>query len=138
MAVLSYMKNNIELGSLGEKIACEYLVKKGFNILGKNWRISFGEIDIIACKKFRFFARTDKTIHFVEVKTIAATAGFFPEQHVDYKKQQKLRNLTQIWLEKNKFSLDTPYQIDIIGILINQETKNAKLHYFPNAVKDSL
>lgn len=40
-----------DLGELGEKIACEYLVEKGFNILGKNWRISFGEIDIIAKKK---------------------------------------------------------------------------------------
>src|SRR6185295_19884925 len=95
-----------ELGDLGEKLACEYLVEKGFKILGKNWRISFGEIDIIAKK--------DSIIHFVEVKAIAENSnglahrstaeGFFPEEHVDYKKQRKLRHMSQIWLEKNKYT----------------------------------
>lgn len=129
--------NTKELGELGERLACEYLVKKGYKILGKNDRISFGEIDIIARKKWQFlplFSRPSRPIHFVEVKTIVDSEGFFPEQHVDYKKQRKLKNLAQIWLSKNKFGPDTPYQIDIIGILVNEATRNAKLHYFPNAV----
>lgn len=117
-----------ELGALGERIACEYLVEKGFKILGKNYRITFGEIDIIA-------RDSKKVIHFVEVKAIAGTGnGFYPEQHVDYKKQRKLQNMANIWLEKNNYPQDIPYQIDIIGIVANQETRNAKLHYFPNAV----
>ena len=127
-----------ELGNFGEGIACEYLVEKGFKILGKNYRISFGEIDIIARKKFTFFGKDDHTIHFVEVKTIIAEDGsFFPEERVDYKKQQKLRNLAQIWLEKNKFSHKTPYQIDIIGILVDEVTQKAKVHYFSNVVVDN-
>lgn len=115
-----------ELGELGERIACEYLVKNGYKILGKNWRISFGEIDIITKK--------DKVIHFVEVKTIARADGIYPEDHVDYRKQRKLCNMAQIWLEKNKYPQDIPYQIDIVGISANQQTRMAKLHYFPNAV----
>lgn len=118
-----------ELGELGEKLACEYLVKKGFKILGKNYSIKFGEIDIIVRRK--------KVIHFVEVKTIVDNVGsFFPESHVDYKKQRKLRQMAQIWLEKNKYPQDIPYQIDIIGVLIDYATRNAKLHYFPNAIGD--
>src|SRR3989344_6013072 len=123
-----------ELGDLGEKIACEYLVNKGFNILGKNTRINFGEIDIIARKKWSFFSRTDKTIHFIEVKTIMSNNSFYPEERVDYKKQRKLAQLAEIWLSKNKFKQNYPYQIDAIGILINEKTRNAKLHYFPNVV----
>ncbi len=129
-----------ELGNLGERLACEYLVKKGFNILGKNWRITFGEIDIIARKKWHFlplFSSSRSPIHFVEVKTIIdSDRGFFPEQHVNYQKQQKLRNLAKIWLKNNKYPENIPYQIDIIGILINEETRNAKLHFFGNAVGD--
>lgn len=117
-----------ELGNLGEKMACGYLVEKGYKILGTNYRIKFGEIDIIA--------RNKKTIHFVEVKAIASNGGsFFPEQHVDYKKQRKLRNMAQIWLQQNNYSQDIPYQIDVIGILADQQTRMAKLHYFPNAVE---
>ncbi len=117
-----------ELGALGEKLACDYLVDKGFNILGKNYRVTFGEIDIVAKRK--------DILHFVEVKTIANTGGgFYAEDRVDYKKQRKLRNMAQIWLSKNNYPQDIPYQIDIIGILANQTTRMAKLHYFPNAVE---
>ncbi len=119
--------NTKELGDLGEKLACGYLVEKGFSIVGKNYRINFGEIDIVAKK--------EKVIHFVEVKTIASSGdGFFPEEHVDYKKQRKLRQMAQIWLQQNRYSQDIPYQIDVIGILANQTTRVATLHYFPNAV----
>lgn len=127
-----------ELGALGEKLACEYLVRKGYKILGKNYRISFGEIDIIALKKWKFFVRRDKTIHFVEVKTIIGVGdSFYPEERVDRNKQRKLSQMAQIWLEKNKFPQDFPCQIDVIGIIINNGSKNAKLHYFQNVVKDS-
>ncbi len=118
-----------ELGDLGEKMACGYLVEKGYKILGKNYKISFGEIDIIAQK--------DKVIHFVEVKSLADNGyNFAPEEHVDYRKQRKLRQMAQIWLEKQKYSQETAHQIDIVGILVNQQTRMAKLHYFPNAVGD--
>ena len=129
-----------ELGAFGEKMACEYLVEKGCKILGKNWRISFGEIDIIARKKlpfWRFFSRAARPIHFVEVKTIVGNNDFFPEERVDYKKQQKLRQLAQIWLQENNYPQHIPYQIDVIGIAINEQTKNAKLHFFGNVVEDN-
>ncbi|MCX6723326.1 MAG: YraN family protein, partial [Candidatus Staskawiczbacteria bacterium] len=43
--------NTKDVGDKGEDLACEYLVKNGYKILGRNYRITFGEIDIIA-KKF--------------------------------------------------------------------------------------
>ena len=152
--------NTKELGDLGERIACEYLVKKGYKILVKNYRISFGEIDIIAKKKWRLLdllkknpsAGSGRAIHFVEVKTIIGNPstnsgqagsfhpepaeGFFPEDKVDDRKQRKLKQMSQIWLEKNKFSQNYPYQIDVIGILIDQKSRKAKLHYFPNVIED--
>lgn len=105
-----------ELGDLGERIACEYLVKKGYKILCRNYRINLGEIDIVAQKKWRFKKalqnKNDKTIHFIEVKALALrqTQGgsFFPEERADYKKQRKLIRLSQIWLEKNKKPQDFP------------------------------
>ncbi len=133
--------NTKELGNLGEKLACEYLVDKGFKILGKNYSITsgrnkiFGEIDIISTK--------DKVIHFVEVKALKSKAnlhpelvqGWFPEQHADYRKQQKLRRLAEIWLDKNRYSIEQAFQIDLIVVLINEETKYSDIEYFPNAVE---
>lgn len=126
-----------ELGNLGEKLACEYLVKNGFSILGKNWRISLGEIDIIAKKKWRLFARSDKTIHFIEVKTAVKNDGhFFPEDRVDAKKQHKLKQLIQIWFQKHRYRQDWPCQIDVVGIAVDQATRKATLKYIPNAVEN--
>src|SRR5687767_702194 len=113
------------LGNWGERLAVGYLVKHGFKIVDRNYKIKYGEIDIIA--------RKGKTIHFVEVKTIIEKSGFFPEQRVDYKKQRKLQNLCQIWLN-NRQLYDIPYQIDIIGISIHPVTQEPKVYYIENAV----
>lgn len=158
-----------EVGDLGEKIACEYLVKKGYKILGKNYRITseknkvFGEIDIIARKRLaplnkifqilnfasgqNLFNRVknifkllsnDKTIHFVEVKTIMeGKSSFYPEEKVDYKKRNKLKKLCLIWLKENDLPEYSPYQIDVIGILINPMIHRPKISYFENVVDDN-
>ncbi|PIR91238.1 YraN family protein, partial [bacterium (Candidatus Gribaldobacteria) CG10_big_fil_rev_8_21_14_0_10_37_46] len=39
--------NSRELGNLGEKIACQYLGKKGYRILNTNFKRKWGEIDVV-------------------------------------------------------------------------------------------
>ncbi len=144
--------NTRELGALGEKLACEYLVEKGLKILGKNYTVPtgrqgiiWGEIDIIAKKKFKLFGKNDRVIHFVEVKTIIAQSGFHPEDKVDFKKQKKLRQLSEIWLKNEGFKENQPCQIDVIGVTISNDSKEplghsptgeAKIAYFENVVSD--
>ena len=130
------INNTKELGDLGEKLACEYLVKKGYKILGRNHRISFGEIDIIAKKKWRLFGKNDKTIHFVEVKTLSGAENFNPEEHVNYKKQNKYRKLVEIWLEKNKLTQDYPCQVDVVAVTINGDNK--KVDFFENIISGNI
>jgi putative endonuclease len=120
-----------ELGDKGEKLACEYLVKNGYKIIGKNYRITFGEIDIIAKKKGWF---ADKTIHFVEVKTLSGNENIYPEEHVDRRKQVKLKQLAEIWLSQRKYPQDIPYQIDIIAVSITGDKSEIK--FFENVVGD--
>jgi putative endonuclease len=120
-----------DTGNRGEQLACEYLVNKGYKIVGRNCRMSFGEIDIIAKKRGLFAA---KTIHFVEVKTSENTANFFPEDRVNYRKQNKYKRLVEIWLEKNKFSQNYPCQVDIIAVLLNAD--NPKIEYFENVISN--
>ena len=50
------------VGEIGEEIACQFLERKGFKILERNYRKPWGEIDIIAEK--------DGVIRFVEVKAV--------------------------------------------------------------------
>ena len=119
-----------DLGNLGEDLACEYLVKNGYKIIGRNYRINFGEIDIIAKKRGLF---ADKTVHFIEVKTLSNSGVFSPEEHVNFKKQNKYRGLVQIWLEKNKFPQNYPCQVDVAAISI--AGSQPKIDYFENVVE---
>ena len=121
-----------ELGDKGERIACEYLVKKGYKILERNCVLFCGEIDII-CRKKGVLAG-DKTIHFVEVKTLFVENNFYPEEHVDFRKKRKLRQLAEIWLQKHKYPENTPYQIDIVAVFADSEP--SQIEYFENVVED--
>src|SRR3989344_5121605 len=53
--------SNKDVGNSGEETACRYLQKQGYKILGRNYRIRGGEIDIVAKDK--------EALVFVEVKT---------------------------------------------------------------------
>ncbi len=124
-----------KLGQYGEDIACKYLQEKGYRILERNFykessAVSKGEIDII-CKK-------GKVISFVEVKTSVPPrrdGSFSPEDRVNFQKQRKLKNLSLIWLSKNKISFESPWQIDVISVVANVDKKTAKIRHFQNAVE---
>jgi len=127
-------ENSKEIGSLGEKIASEYLKEKGYKILDRNYSPRFisgplrGEIDIIAEK--------EKTISFIEVKTLKdnLAQGFSPEQKVDLEKQKKIIKTAESWLMEKKIPLDSRQQIDVISVEINSQSKKAKIRHFQNAV----
>ncbi|KPJ57540.1 hypothetical protein AMJ49_00220 [Parcubacteria bacterium DG_74_2] len=133
-----------EVGDLGEKIAEDYLKKKGYKILDKNYEFKIsktpkkGEIDIIAKPRRNIFevlrGKKDDTIHFIEVKTLQKTQEefFHPEEKVDFKKSKKLIKTAESWLMKNKIPLNTKWQIDIIAILLEKE--KAKISHFENAI----
>ena len=61
-----------ETGDIGEKIAGRFLVGKGFEIIGWNYRKPWGEIDIIV--------RREGKIHFIEVKTVSLVSWTTTQQ----------------------------------------------------------
>ena len=64
-------------GDRGEDYTAAYLKKNGYKILSRNYRKSYGEIDIIASK--------GKTICFVEVKTRHSGTLSQPYEAVDFR-----------------------------------------------------
>ena len=129
--------NTKQRGNFGEDIATQYLKKKGFKILERNYIQRFsrspqsGEVDIIA--------RKGDVISFVEVKTIVQRESgkdvqWAPEEKVNVHKRRKIARATEMWLMENKIDLDTQVQIDIISIVINEKEKKANIRYLPNII----
>ena len=118
-----------QAGDWGEKIALNYLKNKGYKILEQNYSPFFksgkqrGEIDII-CKK-------SDIIIFTEVKTLLRNY-FQPEEKVNFKKQKQIIKIAQKYLLEKKFNQNTKWQIDVIAINLNLNSKKAKIKHFEN------
>jgi len=105
------------LGDLGEELAINYLIDKGFVILEKNWRYQKAEVDIIAKK--------GDVLAIIEVKT-RSTSYFGAPQ--DFIKEQKIKLLTKAvdqYVESR--DLDVEVRFDVIGIVKN-ELKTSLIH----------
>lgn len=65
-------KHKKEIGAWSESVVADRLAEKGYQIIARNVRTPYGEIDIIA-------QQADVTI-FVEVKTLTSSRDFYPEK----------------------------------------------------------
>jgi putative endonuclease len=122
-----------KVGKKGEEIATNYLKKKGYKILDRNYKFKIpgdlqrGEIDIVAKK--------DDIVCFVEVKTLKnSKIEIFPEEKINFSKKRKLIFTAENWLIENKIPLDSKWQIDVISIQIKED--KIEISHFENAISD--
>ena len=115
-------------GQIGEQLAAEYCLKRGYKIIDQNWRSKAprGEIDIIA--------RDGNTLVFIEVKAVAPHADFLPEDHLTPAKLQRVARLAFAYLNKIH-QTDRAYRIDLIAITLNPGAPD--LRHYENAVVDT-
>jgi putative endonuclease len=99
-----------ELGEKGEELAVEFLQKKGYKILERNWRFKKAEVDIITIK--------NNVLAVVEVKTRSSNYFGNPQDFVNPKKIQLLvEAINEYVTSKN---LEVEVRFDIIAILKNK------------------
>lgn len=103
------MAEHNELGQQGEEMAANYLLKKGYEILKRNYRFKKSELDIIAKK--------DGKLIVVEVKTRNSDYLAGPEITVTKKKQKSIVKAANYFIAQNELDLET--QFDIISIILN-------------------
>lgn len=114
----------IQTGKTGEDIASEYLLSKGLQILGRNIRTPFGEIDIL-CEE-------GECLVFLEVKTRRTKQFGFPEDAVTHSKQEHMFNSALAYLQEHD-TLDRTWRIDVIAINLAVESL-PEIQWFKNAI----
>ncbi|MBI4992465.1 MAG: YraN family protein [Candidatus Harrisonbacteria bacterium] len=112
------MTKKSETGKLGEDIACQYLLNKGFSIIERNYRKLWGELDIIA-------KDPEGTLVFVEVKAIRQfgnykNAAILPEENLTAAKLKKLKRTASLYAGFNENLIDDErgWRIDLVAIMI--------------------
>ena len=107
------MSEHNETGKQGEQAAVEYLIKKGYKIIARNWIYMKKEIDIVAQDKNKMV--------FVEVKTRATTAFELPKEAVTKKKMRNLVFAADAYLIENEIDLESRF--DIVSVLAQEGFK---------------
>ena len=100
--------NRRAIGTEYETLACEYLIRHGYQILCRNFRCRQGEIDIIA--------RDRDYLVFIEVKYRRDEHEGDPAEAVDYRKQKKISRVAEYYCWK-KQKLNQPCLFDVICVL---------------------
>lgn len=80
-------------------------------IVDRNWRCRYGELDLIA--------RTPEVTAFVEVKTRTGLGYGVPAESVTFAKQQRIRRLALVWLTTQ----DRPWRhirFDVVAVLLRR------------------
>ena len=109
-------------GSEGEAIAADFLTKRGYKIVEKNFKCDLGEIDLIAWE--------GKTLVFVEVKARSSSRFGGPEGAVTPRKQEKINRVAAAYLQQKR-QLTALCRFDVVGIV--KEGSDVSITLFQNA-----
>lgn len=153
------MAKHNELGKLGEKIAAEFLEKKGFVIVERNYSKKWGELDIIARKSIpRALTQMAylNTVHLVEVKSTSRKLPtdsknlsrenkkidkkgipyetkdeFRPEEMIHSRKRARLKRAIQTYILERKVK---DWQFDVVIVYIDENKHIARCKYLEDII----
>ncbi len=112
------------IGKFGEDVASKYLEAKGYKIKERNYRTFLGEIDIVCEYK--------GNIIFVEVKTRRSNKFGYPEEAVNFIKQQKIIKNALCYLSKYHLWKKNCC-FDVISISISNHKDIKRIKHIRNA-----
>jgi putative endonuclease len=116
-----------KLGQLGERLAAEHLGRRGFQIIERNYRTRWGELDLVAFD--------GRTLAFCEVKTRRAwDAPVSPLEAIGRRKTVRLRNMARSWLSERT---DRPYadaiRFDAIAVTFDSAGRFVAIDHVENS-----
>ncbi len=116
------MAEHNKLGVQGEKIAINYLISKGYEILHTNWRHRHLELDIIA--------QNEEYLIVIEVKTRSSIIFKDIKDTIDNKKIRHIVNATQCYIFEHNIQKEVRF--DMLAIL-STPTNEYKIEHIEDA-----
>ncbi len=120
------------LGEMGERLAEGHLVQRGYDIVTRNARTRFGELDLIAADH--------RCLVFCEVKTRVAGGRSGPAtalEAIGPQKQRRLKRLARDWLGEHRAGPDRPgrdeLRFDAIGVTVDASGELVALEHLEGA-----
>lgn len=116
---MSKFQNKL-IGKIGEDLARDYLINKGYQIVAQNFHTRFGEIDLIAQDK--------DILVFVEVKTKIGLDFGPPEAMFTPRKYDRVKRMATVYLKGR----DVPCRIDLVAIVLDPNHHPLSINHYQN------
>lgn len=100
-------RHNQALGARGEEIAANYLAARGFDLIARNWRCKYGELDLLM--------RDGETIVAIEVKSRSGPGFGSALEAITMRKAARLRRLLLEWATETG-NRGRALRVDAVGI----------------------
>ena len=121
------MSDRRKTGILGEQLACEALIRRGYEIVARSWRCPRGEVDIVA--------RDGACWVFVEVKTRRGQGAGLAEEGLTEDKATRVAELAAIYLSEHSLD-EVDWRIDLVAIELDAQDRVGRLNLLPGIVVD--
>ncbi|MBC7105406.1 MAG: YraN family protein [Firmicutes bacterium] len=118
------MESRTGRGRRGEEEAAAYLARRGYEIVARNYRCPWGEVDIVA--------REGGTLVFVEVRSRTSLAFGLPEESVDRRKRARLRRAARHYLYSRGGPADG-CRFDVVALLLDPAGGVREIRHLKNA-----
>ncbi|MCD7980944.1 MAG: YraN family protein [Clostridiales bacterium] len=102
------MRNNRRVGAVQEARVADWMKRRGYRIVARNFRCRLGEIDLIAEK--------NGGLVFVEVKYRSTGQCGAPQEAVDRRKQQRISNAASYYLYISRIPPETSCRFDVAAV----------------------
>ncbi|MCY7298987.1 MAG: YraN family protein [Ilumatobacteraceae bacterium] len=96
-------------GRFGENEAARWYLRRGYEVLARNWRCAAGEVDLILLG--------GDVVVFCEVKARASNEFGGPEGAVNWSKQRRLRRLAATWLAEIRPANAVTVRFDVAAVV---------------------
>jgi putative endonuclease len=119
------------LGARGEELAVRHLEARGFEIVERNFRTRYGELDVVA--------RDARALVFCEVKTrvvrIATREVLGPFASIGVRKQRQVRAMAREWLGQGRIEGPRPPELrfDAVGVSFDGQGRLLSLEHLEGA-----
>ncbi len=117
-----------DTGILGEKLAGDFLRKRGYRIREANYRCPRGEVDLIAEHK--------DYLVFIEVRTKTSREFGTPEESITSTKKQRLRTVASHY-QQTHVNLPQLWRIDVVAVELDRKGKPSRIELIENAVGEA-
>lgn len=110
-------------GYIGEQIVAQYVENKKMEVINRNYRSRYGEIDIIC--------RDERIIAFVEVKLRKENSFMSGVDAVDKRKKNKIIKTSYVYMQKNDINLQPRF--DVAELTCDNNGRVKRINYISDA-----